>query len=189
MKDHYTIQAKQEGLRARSAYKLLQLNDKYHFIKFGDDVLDLGCWPGGWLVASQRISKKGRIVGIDLTKIEPVPGVEFVQGDINTTSLEGKFDAVLSDMAPKTTGIIDLDVGRSVDLALMALKTAKKRLKPNGNFLVKVFQGEGYPEFFDKVKKNFKFTKTTKPDASRQRSKEVYIIAFGFTGQQSPRTP
>lgn len=189
MKDHYTIQAKREGLRARSAYKLLQLNAKYHFIKFGDDVLDLGCWPGGWLVASQRISKRGKVVGIDLTKIEPVPGADFILGDINSTRIEGKFDVVLSDMAPKTTGIIDLDVARSVGLALMALKTAKSSLKPSGNFLVKIFQGEGFDEFFGKVKKNFKFAKTTKPEASRKRSKEVYIIAFGFTGQQNRRTP
>jgi 23S rRNA (uridine2552-2'-O)-methyltransferase len=180
MKDHYTVKAKSQGLRARSAYKLLQLNQKYNLIKKGDDVLDLGCWPGGWLVASQRISKTGRVLGIDLTRIKPIEGVEFIQEDINKVKLEGKFDIVMSDMAPKTTGIHAMDVGRSIDLAEMALKFAKKHLKENGNFLVKVFQGEGFDDYYKKVKKYFKFAKTTKPEASRKRSKEVYIVGFKF---------
>ena len=180
MKDKYTIKAKKEGLRARSAYKLLQLNKKYQIIKLKDNVLDLGCWPGGWLVVSKRISKTGRIVGVDLTKIKPVEGVEFIQGDINKIKIGGEFDVVLSDMAPKTTGIHVLDVEGSIDLARMALKFAQKHLKEGGNFLVKVFQGQGFDEYLKDVKKQFKFAKTTKPEASRKRSKEVYIVGFGF---------
>lgn len=180
MKDSYTVRAKKAGMRARSAYKLIQLNKRYNLIKKGDDVLDLGCWPGGWLIASQRISFTGRIVGVDLTEIKPIEGVEFIKGDVNKVKIEGKFDVVLSDMAPKTSGIMSMDVERSIDLARMALKKAKKHLKPNGNFLVKVFQGKGFDEFLKEVRKSFRFAKTTKPEASRKRSKEVYIVATGL---------
>lgn len=181
--DHYTDKAKASGMRARSAYKLIQINQKYHLIKKGDSVLDLGCWPGGWLVAASRMGAS-RIVGIDLTAIEPIKGVEFFQGDITNdetlSKIDGKFDVVLSDMAPKTTGQHDMDVGRSIMLAEIALETAKKMLKPGGNFLAKVFQGSGYIEFVNLARKNFSFFKTVKPDASKQKSREMYVLGMGF---------
>jgi 23S rRNA (uridine2552-2'-O)-methyltransferase len=183
MHDKYTDKALAEGLRARSSYKLIQINEKYHIVKRGNDVLDLGCWPGGWMIAAKRMGAN-KVLGIDLANIEPVVGAEFIQGDIfeskTTRKIIGAFDVVLSDLAPKTSGIRHLDVARSLDLTNAALKIAIKHLKPNGNFLVKVFQGEGYKEFFNEVKKHFMFVKTVKPEASRERSMEVYLLGIGF---------
>ena len=183
MHDKYTDKALAEGLRARSAYKLMQINSKYHIIRRGNDVLDLGCWPGGWMVAAKRMGAN-RVVGMDLAAIEPVAGAEFIHGDVFESStlrkIEGSFDVVLSDLAPKTSGNRSLDVARSLDLCESAFRIALKHLKPNGHFLVKVFQGEGYKEFFDEVRKHFEFVKTVKPEASRQRSMEVYLLGIGF---------
>lgn len=185
MRDKYTDKALSGGLRARSAYKLLQINNKYHIIKKGDDILDLGCWPGGWMVAAKRIGAN-KVLGIDLAEIQPIENTEFIQGSVlenkTTNKIQGAFDAVLSDLAPKTSGNRHLDVVRSLDLADAAFKIAQKHLKPNGNFLVKVFQGTGYQEFFNKMKYYFTFTKTVKPEASRQRSMEVYLLGIGFKG-------
>jgi len=184
-KDTYTIKAKAAGLRARSAYKLFQINKRYRLIKTGDDVLDLGCWPGGWLIAAKRLGAR-RVAGIDIMQIEPISGVEFIKGDVLDSStvekVKGSFDVLLSDMAPKTSGILSIDIARSIELAEAALNIARRFLKPKGNFLVKIFQGEGFGEFFEKVKKHFAFVKTTKPAASKARSKEVYIVGLGFKG-------
>lgn len=183
MKDKYTSKAKAAGLRARSAYKLMQINRKYNIIRPNDSVLDLGCFPGGWLLVAARQGAT-RIVGIDLTPIERIPGVEFIQGDITKeeilAKIGGKFDVVLSDLAPKTTGNRSLDVARSIDLAEIAFKIAKRFLKPGGNFLVKIFQGEGYVEFTNKLKRCFSFFKTIKPGASKSKSKEMYALGIGF---------
>ena len=187
-RDFYTKMAVQEGYRARSSFKLKQINAKYHMIRLGSSVLDLGCWPGGWLIAAKEMSKKGLVVGVDLTKISPVPGVEFMQGDIFSEDVEkrlfdyGSFDVVMSDMAPKTSGIKSLDVGRSIALSERALELAFKFLKSGGSFLCKVFQGEGFNEFLVEVRKHFDFCKSVKPEASRKESKEIYIIAMGFKG-------
>ncbi|MFH1637889.1 MAG: RlmE family RNA methyltransferase [Candidatus Woesearchaeota archaeon] len=178
MRDHYTQKARKEGFRARSAYKLLQINQKYRLIKRNDDVLDLGCWPGGWIIAAKKITQ-GRIVGIDLKQIHPIENIEFIKGDARQASIEGKFDVVLSDMAPSTTGMIELDVMRSLELAELAFDVALKKLKNNGNFLVKVFQGEGFEDFLRKVKKSFKLAKAFKPEASKSKSKEMYIVGLG----------
>lgn len=185
MHDKYTDKALAEGMRARSSFKLIQINEKYHIVKRGNDVLDLGCWPGGWMIAAKRMGAN-KVLGIDLAKIEPVVGAEFIQGSVTesktTKKILGAFDVVLSDLAPKTSGNRSLDVARSLDLTNTALKIAIKHLKPNGNFLVKVFQGAGYQEFFNEVKKHFLFIKTVKPEASRQRSMEVYLLGIGFNG-------
>lgn len=182
-KDIYTVKAKNSGLRARSAYKLFQINDKYHLIKRGDSVLDLGCSPGGWLITAKKLGAL-KLVGIDFHDIEPIMGVEFYRGDANEviTKIECKFDVVLSDMAPKTTGIISLDVDRSLGLAEIAFEIAKEKLNPKGNFLVKVFQGKGFPEFVLELRKSFLHVKISKPEASKMRSKELYIVAMGFKG-------
>ncbi|MBI4154398.1 RlmE family RNA methyltransferase [Candidatus Woesearchaeota archaeon] len=181
MKDYYNRKARDEGMRARSAYKLLQINSRYHFIHPTDDALDLGCWPGGWLLALKKITK-GRILGIDLQKIDPIQGVEFLRGDIREVNIEGMFKVVISDMAPKTTGMKELDAARSFELASLALETAKKHLVINGNFLVKIFQGEDFEPFLKEVKMHFKAVKAHKPEASKSKSKEMYIIALGFKG-------
>lgn len=185
-RDHFTRRAVQEGYRARSAYKLKQISRKYELITHGKSVLDLGSWPGGWLLVAKELSRTGRIVGVDLTPIKPVNGVEFIHGDVNAKEVQdrilsfGKFDVVLSDMAPKTSGIIHLDVERSIDLSRMSLRIAKKVLKPGGYFLCKVFQGVGFEEFLREAKSNFDFCKSVKPEASRNESKEIYIVAKGF---------
>ncbi|MBU2637648.1 MAG: RlmE family RNA methyltransferase [Nanoarchaeota archaeon] len=185
MHDKYTDKALSEGLRARSAYKLLQINNKYHIIKRNDNILDLGCWPGGWMIAAKRIGAN-KVLGIDLAEIEPIENTEFIQGSVleNKTiaKIQGAFEVILSDLAPKTSGNRSLDVARSLDLSETAFKMAKKHLKVNGNLLIKVFQGEGYQEFFNKITKHFTFTKTVKPEASRQRSMEVYLLGIGFKG-------
>ena len=185
-RDFYTKKAVQEGYRARSSFKLKQINAKYHIISLGSSVLDLGCWPGGWLIAAREMSRNGRIVGVDLAAISPVKGADFIQGDIFSGDVEdkiagyGAFDVVMSDMAPKTSGIKSLDVGRSIALSERALELALKFLKPGGSFLCKVFQGDGFNEFLIGVRKHFDFCKSVKPDASRKESKEIYIIAMGF---------
>lgn len=178
-KDKLTIKAKSEGLRARSAYKLFQMNDRFKIIRKGDSVLDLGCWPGGWLIAAKKLGAS-KLVGIDLTQIEPIEGVEFHKGDAVeiSKSLNENFDVVLSDMAPKTTGIIHLDVDRSLGLAEMAMEIAIEKLKPKGNFLVKVFQGWGFNEFVAELRKHFSMVKIAKPEASKMRSKELYVVAM-----------
>lgn len=177
-KDRLTIKAKSSGLRARSAFKLFDINDKFKIIKKGDSVLDLGCWPGGWLIAAKKIGAI-RLVGIDLHDIEQIPGVDAFRGDALEVAktIKEKFDVVLSDMAPKTTGIINIDVDRSLALAEMALEIALEKLKPNGSFLVKVFQGKGFNEFVIELRKHFSSVKITKPEASKMRSKELYIVA------------
>ncbi len=183
MRDSYTDKARAAGLRARSAYKLMSLNKKYSLIRPNDAVLDLGCWPGGWLIVATR-KGASKVVGIDLKPIDRIPGVTFIQGDVTEEStlnkISGKFDVVMSDMAPHTSGNKNLDVGRSIALAEVAFDVAKKFLKPGGKLLVKVFQGPGYMEFLNKIKRYFSFFKTVKPEASRSNSKEMYVLGIGF---------
>ncbi len=181
MKDYYTRKSREEGYYARSVYKLKQLNKKYSIIKQGDKVLDLGCSPGGWVqVSLEIVGKEGSVVGIDLEKAKvKAENFKFIQGDVyDKKNLEvvEKFDVVLSDMAPKTSGIRDLDQERSFDLAKQALSVAKKKLKVGGNFVCKIFQGKDYPNFINQVKKEFKFVKTFKPEASKSGSKEMYVV-------------
>lgn len=179
MKDFYTRKSREEGYYARSVYKLKQINKKYYLIKKGNKVLDLGCSPGGWTQASlEIIGNKGFVTGIDINPIRPIKSknFKFIKSDIAKTEIKDKFDVVLSDMAPKTTGMQDLDHERSYDLAKIALEIAKKHLKEKGNFLCKIFQGAHYKEFMDEVKENFEFVKTVKPEASKRKSKEMYIV-------------
>ncbi|MBU2634356.1 MAG: RlmE family RNA methyltransferase [Nanoarchaeota archaeon] len=177
MRDKLTLRAKREGYLARSAYKLLSLNSKYNIIKKGDKVLDLGCWPGSWIQVCLNL--KCDVTGVDIKKVD-FEGVNFIEGDIydkNLLDKLGKFNVVLSDLAPKTTGIKHLDQARSLDLAYNALDVAKNVLKEKGNFLCKIFQSNDLDEFVRDVKKNFVFVKMSKPEASKKRSKEIYLIA------------
>lgn len=179
MKDFYTRKSREEGYYARSVYKLKHINKKYDLIKKGDKVLDLGCSPGGWTQASLEIvGEKGFVVGIDIISPRKIKSknFKFIRSDVQEAEINEKFDVVLSDMAPKTTGIQDLDHERSYDLAKTALEISKKHLKEGGNFLCKIFQGKYYQEFLNEVKKNFEFVKTVKPEASKRGSKEMYVV-------------
>ena len=183
-RDYYYRLAKEEGYRARSAYKLLQINEKFHIIKKGNSVVDLGAAPGGWLQVAQKLSD-GKIVGIDLEAIEPVPGTVTFRADITQEStvelvknaLEGDADVVISDAAPNLTGAWDMDHAVSIDLARSALKMAKALLRPRGNFLVKVFQGDMFVDFLNEVRKEFASVQAHSPLASRKESAETYIVA------------
>jgi 23S rRNA (uridine2552-2'-O)-methyltransferase len=185
-KDHYYRRAKEEGYRARSAYKLLQINQKFHLIKKGDRVVDLGAAPGGWLqVAKELAGKDGRIVGVDLEAIEPIPGVVTFQADITKEStvelikeaIGGEADVVICDAAPNLSGAWDVDHARSIDLSTSALAMAKKLLRPRGHFLAKVFQGDMFTDFLDEVKQEFSQVQAHSPAASRKESAEMYVVA------------
>ena len=186
-KDEYYNRSKQEGYRSRSAYKLQQLDDAVDLLHDGATVVDLGAAPGGWLqVAAERVGETGTVVGVDLQRIDPLDGVETVKGDMTdedtreeVTEMVGSADVVLSDMAPNMTGEYNLDHARSVHLARQAFETALDVLDSGGDFVVKVFQGQDLEPFRDDVEEEFQYVRTMSPDASRQESSEVYLVARG----------
>ncbi len=193
-KEHYYRQAKKTGYRARSAYKLKQINDKHHVISAGDVVIDLGSAPGGWSqVAKEIVGENGRVVGVDITGIEPIEGVIFIRGDAKKQETKkkilevaGRADVVISDMSPNITGHYSMDHARSVDLAEFALEIACSTLKKGGNLVVKVFQGDMFKQYFDGVKNKFRFVKGHSPSASRKSSSEIYVVARGYFGPKIP---
>lgn len=186
-RDYYYKKAKEEKYRSRAAYKLFQAVKKYHFIKNGDVVVDLGAAPGGWTQAARKIvGSKGFVLGVDLRPIEPFPerNVRTIIGDITEQEtlqqilkfLPRKADAVISDVSPNISGIWEVDHARQIDLAHQALKIALETLRPSGNFFVKVFQGDMLDVFIEKVKQHFEFVKLIKPMASRAKSSEMFIL-------------
>jgi 23S rRNA (uridine2552-2'-O)-methyltransferase len=181
-KDHYFRKAKKEGYVARSIYKLIEINKKYNLVERNSRVLDIGSSPGSWVQACIKIHAK-EIVGVDIedTKVQST-NFTFIKEDITKLDIDslGKFDVVLSDIAPSTSGNIDLDVDKSIELSEMSFEIAKKVLKEDGNFLVKVFQGDGFEELLKKIKKHFKFCKSYKPQSTRKQSKEIYIVATNY---------
>ena len=182
-KDFYTRKAKQENYPARSVYKLEEIDKKFNLIKEGDRVLDLGCAPGSWLLfISERVEDKGRVVGIDIgdIKIDLPKNVEFVKTDVIDFNISGNYNVIVSDLAPSTSGIHFADVEKSLEFGERVLEIAEKVLVDGGNFLCKIFEGEGIEEFFKKVKKNFKMVKRYKPKASRKESREIYIIGKNY---------
>lgn len=191
-RDQYYRRAKGEGYRSRAAYKLKQVNDRYHLIRRGDVVVDLGCAPGSWSqVAAQLVGPEGTVIGIDLQPVEPIPGVVILQGDMveadTVAALEEvlgarQADVVLSDMSPKTTGHRLRDHLRSVALAEAAFDFACHHLRLGGNLLVKVFEGEALAEFLSEVGSTFHFCKVHAPPASRKESSETYVVGRGFHG-------
>lgn len=193
-KDIYYKEAKERGYRSRASYKLKQINTAYKIIKRGSTVIDLGCAPGGWSqVAKEIVCETGRVIGIDIEEIEPIDGVIFIRGDITEDKtldkvkdlLEGRrVDAVISDLSPKISGNYSIDHARSIFLSERALEFAERFLKVKGNFLVKVFQGDMFREFFRKVGSEFRAIKAHSPKASRPSSSEIYIIAKGFKGKE-----
>ncbi|MBI4159238.1 RlmE family RNA methyltransferase [Candidatus Woesearchaeota archaeon] len=186
-KDKITIKAKSEGYRARSVYKLFSINKRYGIIKEGIIVLDLGCWPGSWLQVCKEI-KCRKIIGVDVKRINPIKNVEFVNKDVLSEDLlsilqrYGKFDTVLSDLAPNTSGKQEIDNFKSFQLSERAFLIACDVLKLHGNFLVKIFQSEDSQGLLGDIRKRFSFVKVFKPENSKKRSNEIYIIAKNYVG-------
>lgn len=188
--DPYVRRAQVEGMRSRAAYKLQQLAERDKLLKPGITVVDLGAAPGGWSqVARRAAGDAGRVVAVDLLEMAPVAGVTFIHGDFGDdavleaveNALGGQgADLVLSDMAPNISGVAAVDQARSVGLAELALDFAVNHLKPQGNFLVKVFQGSGFEALVAEIRRRFVQVMIRKPDASRSRSNEVYVVAKGL---------
>ena len=191
LNDPYVHAAKTKGYRSRAAFKLIELDSKFHFFKKGARVLDLGAAPGGWSqVAAQRLGETGHIVAIDILAMEPIPGVQIYHGDLTDPempnrlkmALGGPADVVLSDMAASTTGHRATDHLRTTALLEAALDLAEDVLKPGGVFVGKVFQGGATGNLLARIKKNFSDVKHVKPPASRSESVELYLVAQGFKG-------
>jgi 23S rRNA (uridine2552-2'-O)-methyltransferase len=195
LKDPYVARAKREGLRSRAAYKLAEIDDKYHVLKPGARVVDLGAAPGGWSeVAARRVGNRGRVVALDILDMKPIPGVEFLHLDFLDAAAPdrlkamlggeaaGKVDVVLSDMAANTTGHRQTDHLRIMALAESAAEFAREVLKPGGNFLCKVLQGGTEANLLTALKRDFESVKHVKPPASRSDSAELYLLARGFRG-------
>jgi 23S rRNA (uridine2552-2'-O)-methyltransferase len=188
--DPYVQRAKAEGYRSRAAYKLLELDKKDRLLVSGQLLVDLGAAPGSWSqVAVAKLGCKGRVVAVDLLPMAPLPGVQFVQGDFREqevldaliVALSGrKADLVISDLAPNLSGIGVSDQARSMYLCELALEFARQCLKPGGSLLVKVFQGAGFTEFLAGMRKSFVKVGSRKPEASRGRSSEMYLLGRGF---------
>jgi 23S rRNA (uridine2552-2'-O)-methyltransferase len=187
--DPYVQRAKAEGWRSRAAFKLIELDDKYRLIRSGMTVADLGSAPGSWSqVVRKRLHGTGRIVALDLLPMDPIPGVDFIQGDFREDSVfaqledllaGGQVDLVLSDMAPNISGIAVADQARVMHLAELTLDFCERHLRPEGAMLVKVFQGSGFTELRSAVAKAFAEVHVKKPSASRDRSAETYLLARG----------
>ena len=187
LNDEYVKKAQKEGYRCRAVYKLIEITDKNQIITKGDRILDLGAAPGGWSqVAAEIVGKTGQIIASDILPIEEIPGVDFLQGDFTEMSVykallsltkDQKINTVLSDMAPNMSGQLSVDQPKSMYLAELALDMAIKTLTPNGYFLVKVFQGDGFDAYVQIARQTFKRVAIKKPKASRARSKEVYLLA------------
>lgn len=187
--DHFVKEAGKAGYRSRSAYKLMEIDDRDHLLKPGMRVVDLGCAPGGWCqVVAERLKGEGLIIGIDLLPMADLKGVDFVQGDFSDDGILNQLyerlghrpvDLVISDMAPNISGVAASDQARSYALADVAADFARQTLKPEGVILLKVFQGAGFEAFLRRLRTEFRHVATRKPKASRDESCEVYLLARG----------
>lgn len=190
--DPWVRRAKAEGWRSRAAFKLLQMDQKDRLLQPGMTVLDLGASPGGWSqVAARVVGPSGRVVAVDLLPLEPLPGVIFVQGDFEDDAMLGRIEAaldgrqahlVLSDMAPNLSGVAPVDRARCERLAEAALEAAQRWLRPNGTLVVKAFHGGGFEALAKRLKEVFEQVAARKPQASRGRSAETYLLARGWRG-------
>jgi 23S rRNA (uridine2552-2'-O)-methyltransferase len=189
LNDPYVAAAKQQGWRSRAAFKLLELDDRFHVIRRDARVLDLGSAPGGWTQVAIRRGA-GAVVGVDLLPMDPIPGATLLVGDFNDPDmpkqladvLGGKADLVLSDMAPNTTGHAATDHLRIMALAELAAAFAREVLAPDGSFVAKVFQGGSERTMLEALKREFTSVRHAKPPASRKESSELYVVAMGFRG-------
>jgi 23S rRNA (uridine2552-2'-O)-methyltransferase len=191
LQDRYFHKAKQEGYRSRAAYKLLELQQRYRILRAGDKIVDLGAAPGGWLqVASKIVGAKGKVVGVDLQEIQPFgqQNIALIHGDATSAELQEKIevllgaaaDAVISDMAPKLSGIRDADMARAAELQRLALQVAARLLRPGGLLVTKSFMSNDLRELTAELKNFFADVQRTKPEATRQGSSEFYFIAKNF---------
>lgn len=187
LNDPFVKKAQEEGYRSRAVYKLQEIDAREGFLKPGAVIVDLGSAPGGWSqLAIKKVGSKGKVVAIDLLPMDPISGVIFIQADFSEEAglnaviaeLEGKpVDLVISDMSPNMTGIPLTDQARLFNLGEMAMDFAVKFLQPNGVFIVKVFQGAGFEPYVKLLRRNFQHVSAKKPDASRDESREVYMVA------------
>ncbi len=188
--DEFVKQAQKEGYRSRAVYKLLEIQERDRLLKPGQVVVDLGAAPGGWSqVARKTVGAKGAVVALDILPMEPLPEVEFIQGDFREDAvlqklrnlLDGRaVDLVISDMAPNVSGMAAVDQPRAMYLCELALDFAREVLKPGGGLVVKVFQGEGFDQYVRDLRDAFGKVVTRKPKASRARSREVYLVATNY---------
>lgn len=188
--DPYVKQARQAGYRSRAVFKLDEIQRTDRIIRPGMTIVDLGAAPGGWSqLAARLLNGKGRIVALDILPMDAIVGVDFLQGDFSDNLVleqleqmlgEDRPQLVMSDLAPNTTGIADVDHDRSMHLVELTLDFARHRLAPGGDYLVKVFQGRHFQPFVKELRSSFETVKVRKPDASRQRSPELYLLARHF---------
>ncbi|MBT3360943.1 MAG: RlmE family RNA methyltransferase [Rhodospirillales bacterium] len=198
LNDPYVAEAKKRGYRSRAAFKLLELDQKFHFLKPGMRIVDLGAAPGGWTqVAMERVGNKGRVVALDINEMEPVTGAEVFHCDflddaapgLITGALDGPADVVLSDMAAPITGHPKTDHLRLMGLLEVALDFAASVLVPGGVFVAKVFQGGSERDLLNRMKRDFATVRHAKPPSSRKESSETYVVAVGFRGQPDEKEP
>lgn len=190
--DPYVKQAQKDGYRSRAAYKLIELNEKDKLIRPGMLLMDLGSTPGGWSqIAGRLVGDHGRVIATDILPMDALENVDFIQGDFTEQVVfdqllalldERKPDLIISDMAPNLSGIDSADQASSIYLLELALDMARRVLKPKGNFVAKVFQGEGSDDFLKELRTSFEKVVIRKPAASRSRSREVYVVAKNFLG-------
>jgi len=195
-RDYYWKLAKRGGYRSRAAFKLLQANKSYRFIKLGDIVVDLGAAPGGWMQAAREVvGNQGFVLGVDIKPVDPFTwdNVVAIVGDITDPltqdeirrKLPGKPDVVLFDVAPTISGVWEVDHARQIELAKVSLNIASSLLRLNGSFFVKVFQGDLLGEFINEMKHFFSLVRIVKPKASKARSSEIFLLGLGFTRSPS----
>ncbi len=188
--DQYVRKAKELGYRSRASFKLQELNEKDKLIRPGMTLVDLGAAPGGWSqVAAELVGDEGRVVSSDILEMDPLPGVQFIQGDFTEESVLNEIletlgnelaDLVISDMAPNMSGMNAVDQPAAMYLVELALDMARQVLRPGGDFVAKVFQGEGFDEYMNDMRSSFTKVYSRKPDSSRARSREVYLIGRNF---------
>lgn len=190
--DVWVKKSQEDGYRSRASYKLIELDDKDRLFRPGQVVVDLGAAPGGWSqVAIERVGDKGIVVASDILPMNPIAGVDFVQGDFTEDSVleellgilgDRKADVVISDMAPNMSGMAAVDIPRAMGLVELALDMAQQVLRPGGVFAAKVFQGEGFDALLADMRKSFNTVVSRKPESSRARSREIYQVCKGFRG-------
>ncbi|MEC9483407.1 MAG: 23S rRNA (uridine(2552)-2'-O)-methyltransferase RlmE [Halomonas sp.] len=190
--DPYVQRSWQDGYRSRASYKLLEIDAKDQLFKPGMTVIDLGAAPGGWSqIAADKVGPSGVVIASDILEMDALAGVDFIQGDFTEDSVldailatlgERPVDLIISDMAPNMSGMAAIDQPQAMYLVELALDLARQTLRPGGRFLAKVFQGEGFDDFLKELRSSFSRVVTRKPEASRARSREVYLLAEGYKG-------